>query len=215
MRHEGLIPDILTYSKSLGGGKASISGYTARQPVFRQAYDRLSDVILHSTTYYGFGEETATAIEAVNVVAEEDFPGRARQIERLLGPGLERIAKAHPDVVSQVQGVGALHGVFLNSGPRILNLAAKLIPGFSHDPQFCTKLVALSVIARLYRKHKILTYYSPNGQNPLMVAPTLAAGPEEIEYFLEALDETLSRGLPRLLTSFIGEKVIGEKVTER
>lgn len=216
MRHEGLIPDILTYSKSLGGGKASISGYTARQPVFRQAYDRLSDVILHSTTYYGFGEETATAIEAVNVVVEEDFPGRARQIERLLGPGLERIAKAHPDVVSRVQGAGALHGVFLNDGPRILNLAAKLVPGFSHDPQFRTKLVALSVIARLYRKHKILTYYSPNGQNPLMVAPTLAAGPEEIEYFLDALDETLSRGLPRLLTAFIGEKTgIAELVTQR
>ena len=31
MRHDGLIPDILTYSKSLGGGKASISGYTARE----------------------------------------------------------------------------------------------------------------------------------------------------------------------------------------
>jgi putrescine aminotransferase len=51
MRHEGLVPDILTYSKSFGGGKASISGYTAREPIFRRAYDRLADVILHSTTY--------------------------------------------------------------------------------------------------------------------------------------------------------------------
>ena len=207
MRHEGLVPDILTYSKSLGGGKASISGYTAREPIFTRAYDRLTDVILHSTTYYGFGEETATAIEAVNVVVEEDFPARAREIERLLAPGLDRIAKARPDVVGHVSGVGALHGVFLDGGPRILNLASRLAPGFSGDPQFRTKLVTLSVIAHLYREHNVMTYYSPNGANPLMVAPSLVAGPAEVEYFLDALDETLAKGLPRLLTSFVREKV--------
>jgi len=207
MRHEGLIPDILVYSKSLGGGKASISGYTAREKIFRQAYDRLNDVILHSTTYYGFGEETATAIEAVNVVVEEDFPAKAREIERLLAPGLERLRKAHPDAIDRTEGAGALHGVFLNGGPKILNLAGKLAPGFAHDPQFRTKLVTLSVIANLYREHNIMTYYSPNVENPLMVAPTLAVGPAEIEHFLDALDATLSKGLTRLLTSFVREKV--------
>ncbi|MDR7274884.1 aspartate aminotransferase family protein [Catenuloplanes atrovinosus] len=207
MRHEGLVPDILTYSKSLGGGKASISGYTAREPVFRKAYDRLNDVILHSTTYYGFGEETATAIEAVNVVVEEDFPGRAREIERVLAPGLERLRRAHPDAIDRVAGTGALHGVFLAGGPRLFNLAGKLVPGFAHDPQFNTKLVTLSVIAHLYREHNIMTYYSPNVENPLMVAPTLAAGPAEVKLFLDALDATLSKGLTRLLTGFVREKV--------
>ncbi|QSB17327.1 aminotransferase class III-fold pyridoxal phosphate-dependent enzyme [Natronosporangium hydrolyticum] len=207
MRHEGVTPDILTYSKSLGGGKASISGYTARERLFRDSYDRLSDVILHSTTYYGFGEETATAIEAVNVVVEEDFPGRARDIERVLAPGLERIRQRHPDVVREVAGVGSLHGLLLGGGPKILDLAAKLVPGFSGDRQFRTKLVTLSVIAHLYRQHRIMTYYSPNAENPLMVAPTLMIQKEELEHFLEALDATLAKGLRRLLTSFVREKV--------
>jgi putrescine aminotransferase len=207
MRYDGLLPDILTYSKSLGGGKASISGYTAREPLFRQAYDRLNDVILHSTTYYGFGEETATAIEAVNVVVEEDFPGRARAIEAVLGPGLERIRKSLPDAVERVSGVGSLHGVFLSNGPKLLELAGKLVPGFSRDPRFGTKLITLSVIAHLYRRHRIMTYYSPNVENPLMVAPTLMVGQSELEYFLTALEETLSIGLRRLLTGFVKEKV--------
>ncbi|WP_208811157.1 aspartate aminotransferase family protein [Micromonospora echinofusca] len=207
MRHEGLLPDILTYSKSLGGGKASISGYTARDAVFRRAYDRLTDVILHSTTYYGFGEETATAIEAVNVVAEEDFPARARALGELLDTGLHRIAKAHPDVVDRVSGTGALWGVFLDSGPGILDLAGKLMPGFSHDPQFRTKLIALAVIAHLFREHQIMTYYSPNADNPLMVAPSLVATPDDVERFLTALDATLAKGLPRLLASFVKERV--------
>ncbi|BCJ67370.1 aspartate aminotransferase family protein [Polymorphospora rubra] len=207
MRYDGLLPDILAYSKSLGGGKASISGYTARERLFRKAYDRLADVILHSTTYYGFGEETVTAIEAVNVVVEDDFPGRARQIEAILGPGLERIRKAHPDAVDRVSGVGSLFGVFLNSGPKLLELAGKLVPGFNRDPQFGTKLITLSVIAHLYREHKIMTYYSPNAENPLMVAPTLMVEPADLEYFLDALDATLALGLRRLLTGFVREKV--------
>jgi putrescine aminotransferase len=206
MRHEGLIPDILVYSKSLGGGKASISGYTAREPLFRKAYDRLADVILHSTTYYGFGEETVTAIEAVNVVVEEDFPARARQIEAVLTPGLERLRKTYPDTVERVTGVGSLHGVFLGGGPKLLDLASKLIPGFSGDPHFRTKLITLSVVAHLYRKHKIMTYFSPNVENPLMVAPTLMIGQSELEYFLAALDATLALGLRRLLTGFVREK---------
>jgi putrescine aminotransferase len=206
MRYDGLIPDILVYSKSLGGGKASISGYTAREPLFRKAYDRLSDVILHSTTYYGFGEETVTAIEAVNVVVEDDYPARARQIEAILAPGLERIHKAYPDTVQRVAGVGSLHGVFLGGGPKLLDLAGKLVPGFSNDPNFRTKLITLSVIAHLYREYKIMTYYSPNVENPLIVAPTLVVEPAELEYFLTALDATLALGMGRLLTRFVREK---------
>jgi putrescine aminotransferase len=207
MRHPGLVPDILVYSKSLGGGKASVSGYTAREPLFRKAYDRLSDVILHSTTYYGFGEETATAIEAVNVVVEDDFPARAREIEAILAPGLERIRKTFPDTVERTAGVGSLYGVFLKGGPKLLDLAGKLVPGFAGDPQFRTKLITLSVIAHLYREHKIMTYYSPNVENPLVVAPTLMIGPAELEYFLAALEETLAVGLRRLLMRFVSEKV--------
>ncbi|NNJ62978.1 MAG: aminotransferase class III-fold pyridoxal phosphate-dependent enzyme [Dactylosporangium sp.] len=207
MRYPGLIPDVLTYSKSFGGGKASISGYTARESVFRHAYDRLADVILHSTTYYGFGEETATAIEAVNIVVTEDFPGKARAIERMLEPGLERLRKQYPDVIASVSGVGALHGVELADGPKILNLAAKLGPsGFSGDPDFAKKLITLSVIAALYREHDILSYYSPNTGNPLMVAPPLVTGPDEVEYFLSCLEKVLAKGLTRLLTGFLKEK---------
>ncbi|MET8996415.1 aminotransferase class III-fold pyridoxal phosphate-dependent enzyme [Amycolatopsis sp. NPDC004169] len=208
MRHEGLVPDVLTYSKSFGGGKASISGYTVREPLFRQAYDRLGDVILHTTTYYGFGEETATAIEAVNVAVEEDFPRRAREIEAVLGAGLERLQKEFPETITRVSGTGSLFGVFLDSGPAILNMAARLAPsGFAKDPKFRTKLVTSAVISELYREHGILTYFSPNGDTPLVVAPSLVVGREEIEQFLDALGKTLAKGLPRLLAKFVKDRV--------
>lgn len=208
MRHPGLVPDIVTYSKSLGGGKASISGYTAREPIFRQAYDRIAEVILHSTTYYGFGEETATALEAVQIAVEEDFPAQARAIERILAPGLERLRKQYPDLISAVRGAGALHGVFFSADSRIIDLGARVAPAdLARDPAFRTKLVACSVIAELYRSHRILTYFSPNAETPLMVAPSLVISPDDLEHFLDCLDRTLAKGLPRLLAGFVRDRV--------
>ncbi|GIH25176.1 aspartate aminotransferase family protein [Acrocarpospora phusangensis] len=210
MRYPGLIPDVVTTSKSFGGGKSSISAYVAREPVFRKAYDNLADSLMHSTstTYYGFGEETATAIEAVNIVVEDDYPRRAREIERVLAPGLDRIRKANPGTVAAVRGSGALYGIFLDGGPKILDLATKLAPrGLARDPRFRVKLITCSVIDALYRDHGIYCYYTLNGDNPLVAAPPLVVEPEDVEYFLDSLDKTLAQGLFRLLTRFVREKV--------
>ncbi|MCT9929883.1 aspartate aminotransferase family protein [Planotetraspora sp. A-T 1434] len=210
MRYPGLVPDILTTSKSFGGGKSSISAFIAREPVFRKAYDNLTDSLLQatSTTYYGFGEETATAIEAVNIAVEDDYPRRAREIERIMAPGLERIRKEHSDTVAGVRGAGALYGIFLDGGPKILDLAAKIAPvGLARDPHFRIKLITCSVIDALYRDHGIYTYYTLNGDNPLVAAPPLVVEPADVEYFLDSLGQTLSQGLPRLLTRFVREKV--------
>ncbi|WP_214107647.1 aspartate aminotransferase family protein [Acrocarpospora catenulata] len=210
MRYPGLIPDIVTTSKSFGGGKSSISAYIAREPVFRKAYDNLTDSLMHSTstTYYGFGEETATAIEAVNIAVEDDYPRRAREIERILAPGLDRVRKANPGTVAEVRGSGALYGVFLDGGPKILDLAAKLAPvGLARDPNFRIKLITCAVIDALYRDHGIYAYYTLNGANPLVAAPPLVVEPQDVEYFLDSLDQTLAQGMVRLLTRFVREKV--------
>jgi putrescine aminotransferase len=200
MRYPGLVPDVLTTSKSFGGGKSSISAYVAREPIFRKAFDTMADSVVHSTstTYYGFGEETATAIEAVNIAVEDDYPGRARDIERIMAPGLRRIMKEHPDTVAD----------FLDGGPRILDLAARLAPrGLLADPHFRIKLITCSVVDALYRDHGIYTYYTLNGDNPLVAAPPLVVEPADVEYFVDSLDATLAKGLPRLLTRFVKEKV--------
>jgi putrescine aminotransferase len=210
MRHPGLVPDVLTTSKSFGGGKSSISAYVAREPVFRKAFDNMADSVVHSTstTYYGFGEETATAIEAVNIAVEDDYPRRARDIERILAPGLARIHKAHPDTVAGIAGAGALFGVFLDGGPKILDLAAKIAPrGLMADPNFRIKLITCAVVDALYRDHGIYAYYTLNGDNPLVAAPPLVVEPADVEYFVDSLDATLAKGLPRLLTRFVREKV--------
>ena len=50
-------PDILTFSKSFGGGKSSISGYIAKDHVFKKAYGNKQSALLHTSTYNGFAED--------------------------------------------------------------------------------------------------------------------------------------------------------------
>ncbi|WP_218042014.1 aspartate aminotransferase family protein [Streptomyces abyssomicinicus] len=210
MHHRGLVPDVVTTSKSFGGGKSSISGYIAREPVFRAAYDNLSDATLHSTTYYGFGEETATALEAVAVAVEEDFPARARELGERLEKGLAGVAARHPRLVREVKGRGALHGVFLTPGPALpAGLRERLPSAMARDPQAVSKLLTGAVIAALYRDHGILTFFGSNRLIALIVSPPLVTEPDEADLFVDALDEVLSRGATRLLAGFVREKVAG------
>ncbi|WP_433089978.1 aspartate aminotransferase family protein [Dactylosporangium sp. CA-052675] len=210
MRYDGLVPDVLTTSKAFGGGKSSISAFVAREKIFRKAYDNLGDALLQSTstTYYGFGEECATAIEAINVVVEDDYPARARAIGRVLEPGLQGLAKQYPDAVSHVAGAGALWGVFIDGGPALLDLVARLAPGgMNKDPRFKTKLITCAVINALYRDHDIFAYYTLNGRNPLVLGPSLVTDLDDVQRGVDALGKVLDQGLTRLVTRFIAQKV--------
>ncbi|MFI0776334.1 aspartate aminotransferase family protein [Streptomyces sp. NPDC021212] len=208
MRYPGLVPDVLTMSKSFGGGKASISGYVTREPVFRKAYDNLGDATLHSTTYYGFGEETATALEALAIAVDEDFPGRARKLEGQLNTGLAEIAARYPGLVAGTRGRGGLHGVFLRPPAEIPDRFRSLLPSsFAKDPQTVQKLITGSVIAALYREHGVLSFFGSNRRIALIVSPPLVSEESDVDVFLTALDAVLDKGAARLLAGFVKEKV--------
>lgn len=203
MKHN-IIPDILTYAKSFGGGKASISGYTSRTPFFKKAYGNLNDATLHSTTYNGFGEECITAIEAINVIMEEDFVGKAKRIYERLNGGLKKLQSKYPDCIKEVRGSGALNGILLNDELNLaLRTAISFIPGdLFGDPRFAAKLVTGAVISELYNKHNILTFYGSNREIPLIISPSLVATDEDLDYFLDALDKTLAHGRYKLVMLF-------------
>ena len=210
MRHN-VTPDIVTMSKSFGGGKASISCYTVREQFFRRAYDNLRDGTLHSTTFNGFGEECVTAIEAINEFVEKDYVGAARRIDSILGPGLASLQEKYPNLISEVRGRGALHGLLLAPALNAtLPKALRLLPGgLLSDPQFPSKLITGSVISELFNVHGILTFFGSNREIPLIISPSLIATDSELEHFLDALDRTLSLGRSRLVLKFAKYKFLG------
>ena len=215
-----VVPDVVAMSKALGGGKSSISCYTSREPVFRAAYDNVSDVTQHSTTYNGFGEECITAIEAINIVVDDDYVGRSRHIGSRLGRGLTELRERHPDMVREVRGEGALYGLVLNTDTNpALRAAANVAPGaIFDDERFFDKLITSSVVSELYRSHDVLTFFRSNREIVLVVSPALIATDGELDYFLDALDKTLAVGklslVARFARDYLSTKVSGSRLAE-
>lgn len=78
--YENISPDIICLSKTLGGGKSSISCLVVDEDLYNIAYGKLNDTFLHTTTYNGFGEESITALEALNILSEQNFSNRVSEI---------------------------------------------------------------------------------------------------------------------------------------
>lgn len=207
---KGVVPDIVTFAKSFGGGKSSISGYTTRTPFYRKAYDNLNDATLHSTTYNGFGEECITAMEAINIIVEDDYVGKSKRIHQRLSSGLNSLQGKYPNFIDEVRGSGALHGIILNKDINpIIKSAISFLPAkVFKDERFMAKLITGSVISELFNMHNILTFYGSNIEIPLIISPSLIITDDEIERFLDALDKTLAIGKSKLILNFVKQKYL-------
>lgn len=216
MRIEGLVPDILTYAKSFGGGKSSISGYTALRRIAEKAYGNPRDATLHSTTYYGFGEEVATAIAAVNEVIDSDYVKKSLEIGEKFSLEMQPFINSS-SIIEELRGHGGLWGFTLkkNYMENIIQRCNDLgLLGRFSDPKIGKKLIIGSIINQLYSKHDILTYFGSNHEIPLIVSFPLIAGEEEIEKATVALKSVLSSNLLKIIIEFAKSKQSGPSSRE-
>jgi putrescine aminotransferase len=162
---------------------------------------------LHSSTYTGFGEEAATALEAIRVALEDDFAGRAERIGRRLQAGLEGIAAKHREVAG-VRGTGAMQGVVLALGQSVLGRVLEVLPTSQKtDSRRAKQLAATAVCAELYNKHDVLTTINNDKDVALLAAPALIATDGEVDRFVDAVDATLDKGMDRLVAGVLGSKI--------
>ena len=208
MKFRDTCPDIITYAKSFGGGKSSISGYTARENIFLKSYGNSADATLHSTTYNGFGEEAATAIEAVNIIVEENYIEKAREIGRHLKKSLTDLQRKYPKIIKEVRGEGALWGLIIDPGliGQAIDRISTVLP--IGDKRIAKKVFTASVISHLYDNFNILTFFGSNEEIPLIISLPLIATDKEIKLIHEGLDHTLSFGLLKLSLKFVKKKLV-------
>jgi putrescine aminotransferase len=203
LRVEGLVPDILCYAKSFGGGKASISGYTSTKDLALQAYGSIRDATLHSTTYFGFGEETVTAIESINVIVEDGLVQRSREIGQAFESRIGDYMESRKDKY-ELSGSGALWGITptKNLSIAIAQAAGKISGIAGTDSRFGAKVFGGALVNALYEKHNILSYIGFNKTNPLIISFPLIATELEVEIAAAAIKDVLEMNPLKLITQF-------------
>lgn len=212
-RVPNLRPDILTYAKAFGGGKSSISGYSYNAEMAK-AYSSLRDAPLHSTTYYGFGEEAFTALMATEIIRRDNYVKRARDIGNLLGGILKSILD-NCDYVTEIRGSGALWGVIINDEKRrssieivqsVLKRIGVRTDIIVDDPRFAQKLLVGAIVNSLYEEADIVSYFGYNKENPLMISLPLVSGGEEIAFLEQGLKKVFQKKIDYHIINFVKSK---------
>ena len=102
IEHSGVVPDIVTTAKSMGGGMP-IAGVTGKAEIMDSVH-----VGGLGTTYGGNPLACAAALAVMDAFEEDDIVGKANVLgERVMG-AMRDIQEKHPDFVGDVRGLGAM-----------------------------------------------------------------------------------------------------------
>jgi len=203
--HENIIPDIFTVAKSLGGGKASVGAYIARDSIYSKAYGRLQDSMIHSSTFSGLGEECYTAIEAVNVLVDEGLVNNSREMGEYFLAKLNDLKDKHEGIIADVRGVGLLICIELR---RPADKIVKLLENISTAIRdFSDGFLTGIIVSLLVHKYNILVTPGPHEKRVLMIIPPLIVNRGEIDYFIASIDELFSMNIANMVKSYSSLKV--------
>ena len=198
---EKIVPDILTISKALGGGKRAIGVMVTSASLSRKAYGKRKDSALHSTTFGGLGESCAVAIETLNIISDERFLENVEEKGSYFFKKLQDLKEKYPTHIKEIAGKGLYLGIVFDFSRYEKNLKSLKIP-FVNDMQ-----VALmgSIVRCLYSQYGLLTHFTPPRPNMLVIMPPLIITKEQIDYFMESIDSVLKIGFSRLFGKFVVE----------
>jgi len=108
---DGIVPDIVTIAKGLGGGYQAIGAVIARGSVHDSIVTRFG-AFSHGHTYIGHATACAAAMAVSNVIDEQELLGNVQKISGLLSKEL-RSSLAENPFVGDIRGRGLLIGIEL------------------------------------------------------------------------------------------------------
>ena len=201
MRYEGLMPDVLTTSKSFGGGKSPPSRPSSPgEPVFRQAYDNamMRCCSRHQHDLLRLRRGVRHRDRGDQHRGRGRLPGPRPAIWKRPGTGVAAPGQGSTPTRSlRVAGAGALWGVFIEGGPqaprpRRQARARRAGPRPALQDQ-------AGHLRRRSTRSTTTTTSTPTtrstGDNPLVAAAQPGRRAGDVERFLDALDAVLDRGL--------------------
>ncbi|MCO5995299.1 aspartate aminotransferase family protein [Actinoallomurus rhizosphaericola] len=171
-QRDGVVPDILTLSKTLGAGFPLAAVLTSAE-IEQEAHDR---GFLFFTTHVADPLMAAVGNTVLDVLIRDRLDERAAELGALLRDGLEQIAARHP-VVGDVRGRGLLAG---------LELVADGATGRGSD-----ELGALVTTRCLELGLHMNIVQLPGMGGVFRIAPPLTATEAEISLGLAILDQAI------------------------
>ena len=163
---EGVVPDILTASKGLGGGIAPVGAMIARPHLWETL---VKHPYMHTTTF-GNRLGWAAAAATIRIIRDEGLLPRATAIGDRLMAGLRRAAQGQDAtaLITGVRGLGCLVGV-----------------------EFADPDVAFLVLAGMVQR-QVLAFHAINRAEVIRFAPPLIATDAQVDRAVAAFGDALA-----------------------
>ncbi|MFZ5814113.1 MAG: aspartate aminotransferase family protein [Bacillota bacterium] len=164
-QQEGVVPDIMTLGKSLGGGLYPITAAVFREPL---GDFLVANPFIHLSTFGGADLGCAVGLAVIDYIIRHDLPARARAMGELFLAGFDRLKQRYPQILQEYRGRGLMLGLQFTDpslGPRMSYQLAR---------------------------HGVLAIYTGNDPSVMRIQPPLIISPEEVQEVLEALDRSMA-----------------------
>jgi ornithine--oxo-acid transaminase len=184
--HWGLRPDIITISKALSGGYVPVGAMLTTDKIFASVYDSMEDALKHSST---FGRNQLAMVAALATLAafdDEDIVAHSQRTGLALQDGLRSLAERH-ELIHDVRGLGLMIGIEFGE-PDSKGAARR----FRTVERLRSGMFSQLVVVPLFHRHRILTQVAADNVNIVKLLPPLISGPEEVDYFIAALDDVMT-----------------------
>ncbi len=156
--HDQIIPDGLILGKALGGGLLPVSLFLSRKEVM--------DVFTpgdHGSTFGGNPLASAVALEALNVIVEEELAEKAVQLGEIF---MKRLANFNSPLIKEIRGKGLLIGIEINTE-------------YASARKVCEKLMENGLLTK--ETHETIVRFAP----PLIITQN------ELEEAIDIIEQSL------------------------
>jgi acetylornithine/succinyldiaminopimelate/putrescine aminotransferase len=203
--HFGCTPDIVTLAKSLGGGKTAIGAYITRNEIHDKAYGSPKNALIHGpATFSGMGEGCFTAIESLNILYDEGLIDNANNIGKYLLSKLESLHFKYPKMIKEVRGMGLMIGIEFLDISQTMPIGTRSI--FSIFDEKLKGSICGFIGSLLLHNYNILVGFTEYNRNVIRLEPPLVTKKSDVDLFISAIDDILSKGIHGIIGSFAKTK---------
>ncbi|HVA35987.1 MAG TPA: aspartate aminotransferase family protein [Candidatus Dormibacteraeota bacterium] len=178
---DGIVPDVVTVSKTLGGG-IPIAAVVTTAAIERDCYDK---GFLQITSHESDPLPAAAALAVIDVVVEEDLATRARLRGEYLMRRLSELQGRY-EQIGDVRGRGLLVGMELVKDRETKEPAGELGHAVMEECLRCG--LSMNIVR---------SGADTLGANCFRMAPPLSVSEEEIDTAVEILDQAMQRVLAK------------------
>lgn len=184
--HWGVVPDIITLSKSLSGGYCPIGAILYPRGIYDRVFSSMDRCMVRSTT---FGQNDLAAVcglATLEAIHDEDLVQNSDDMGAYLLRQLSDLATRY-ELIREVRGRGLM--IAVEFGPprsRALKLAWHMIHRINND-LFCQ-----SVLMPPIMDHHILAQVCGHGRDIIKLIPPLVFSKADADRFISAFEQVLS-----------------------